>query len=110
MSVSTYPARAVGGVDARYMTTRGRATSVALATGVYRNVLSRSLYSRCRMFPSDSELFDRRARTCGATVGAVLGASRLLLETEASPEILPVTFADGRLRWFDNGAPTACAP
>ena len=79
-------------------------------TDVYRGLLARSLYSRCKMFPSDSQVFDLRAPACGSLGAAVLGMARLFLEEEASPKILPVTFADGRIRWWDLPRRGDCAP
>ena len=101
----------IGGLDARAVAKLVRPDALAVPTGVYRGLVARSLYSRCQMFPSDSELFDRRARMCGATSAAVLGVARLFLEVEASPDVLPVTFADRRLRWLDlPPASDTCAP
>ena len=98
-------------VDARFVATRMHPAKPAVATGVYQNLLARSLYARCRMLPSDSELFDRRAHDCGGLTAAVLGISRLYLEVEASPQVLPATFAEGRMRWLDLPPPNGvCAP
>jgi hypothetical protein len=103
----------MNGLDARAIAIARPAPRIApaVSTGIYRDGLARSLYSRCQMFPSDSELYDRRARACGASTAAVLGAARLLLEVEASAESLPLTFADHRLRWLDAPSPPhLCAP
>lgn len=101
----------MGGLDAQTVVTASRRGAPGVSTAIYRDLVARTLYSRCQMYPSDSELYDRRARACGATSAAVLGAARLLLEVEASPEVLPVTFADGRLRWLDAPLPShACTP
>ena len=98
-------------LDARFVAAQRPPGARAVATGIYQNLLTRSLYSRCAMFPSDSQLFDERARDCGAVTAAVLGISRLFLEEEASPEILPPLFADRRLRWLDRpAANSVCAP
>jgi hypothetical protein len=62
------------------------------------------------MFPGDSEMFDERARSCGATVATILGIARLYLETEASVEVVPPIVADGRFRWLDLTRAHACDP
>src|SRR4051812_8784865 len=41
------------------------------------------------MFPTDSQLYDRRADRCGATAAAALGIARLYLEIAPSPLVLP---------------------
>jgi hypothetical protein len=86
------------------------APATATATRAYRGILARSLAARCRMLPSDSELFDRRARRCGATTAAVLGIARVMLEVEAAPEVLPSLVAGGRVRWLDLPAAEDCGP
>jgi hypothetical protein len=99
----------VGRLDAEYLRGGfgGRAREVA-ATQLYRQVLARSLGTRCRMFPSDSQLYDVRAARCGATTAAALGIARLYLEIAAGPQLLPALIAEGRVRWLD--LPRDCAP
>ena len=72
-----------------------------MATVVYQDLLSRSLFARCRMMPTDSQLFDHRARRCGGLSAVVLGISRLFLEASATPRFLRPLTLDGRLRWLD---------
>jgi hypothetical protein len=103
--------RALGALDARAVAGPAQPPHLAVSTELYRGVLARSLYARCQMFPSDSELHDRRARACGGAAAAALGVARLYLEVEASPAVLPATFVDGRLRWLDAPPPSStCAP
>jgi putative component of membrane protein insertase Oxa1/YidC/SpoIIIJ protein YidD len=71
------------------------------ATWIYRNVVGRSLFSRCRMLPSDSEAFNLRAKACGPLRALVLGTSRLLLEEAAHPSFLKPMTVEGRIRWLD---------
>jgi hypothetical protein len=80
------------------------------ATQLYRGVLARSLGARCQMFPTDSQLFDRRARDCGATSAAAMGIARVFLEVAASPLVLPSLLAEGRVRWLDLPPPGDCRP
>jgi len=110
----------LGAIEARYLFLRGQEQERApgqptkrpeTSTLVYRNILAESLFSRCRMFPSDSELYDLRAAGCGAAPAAVMGISRLLLEVAASSRVLPSLIVDRRVRWLDlppGGDP--CAP
>ena len=84
-------------------------TSRMVATAAYQGVLGKSLSSSCRMFPSDSVLFDARAKRCGAAPAAVLGIARLFLETAAQPSVLPPLVVDGQARWFDPPGSDPCA-
>jgi hypothetical protein len=99
----------VARLDAEYL--RGGFTArppEVTATRLYRGVLARSLGTRCRMFPGDSEVYDRRAARCGATAAAVLGIARLYLEVAAGADLAPVLVAEGRVRWVD--LPDDCRP
>ena len=110
-SAAVHRTRTVSALDAEYLSGRSSAGGAnAAATRLYRQVLSRSLGSRCQMFPTDSQLFDRRARDCGAATAAILGIARLFLETEATPEVLPSLVAQGRLRWLDLPPAGSCGP
>jgi len=97
--------RPVAPLEARFRAGRARAPATA-ATSVYRDLLARSLYSRCRMWPTDSVAFDVHARRCGALSATVHAAARLLLEREARPEYLAPVALEGRIRWLD--LPTSC--
>ncbi len=101
----------MGGVEVRYrLAARRSSIPPAAATQVYRGFLARSMFSRCRMIPTDSQLFDVRARRCGALRAAVLGWARLLLETSASPRFVRPALLDGHLGWFDLPPAQACDP
>jgi hypothetical protein len=100
----------MGALEARWrLREYGGDRSVA-ATKIYRNVLSLSLGSKCKMVPSDSRLYDLRARRCGGLLAAYLGIARLLLEVEASPRVLRPTLYGGRVGWFDLPRTGSCAP
>src|SRR5262245_49898069 len=88
-------------IEARYRLARDGRHAPAVATSVYRDFLGKSPASRCRMVPTDSEMFDVRSRRCGSLLAAVAGISRLLLETAGSPRFLRPLRMDGRLRWWD---------
>jgi hypothetical protein len=79
-----------------------------VATAIYRDVLSRALYSDCAMVPRDSEAFNQRLRRCGPVRAVVISTSRLLLEVAARPAYLSPVQLGGRVRWIDR--PTSCAP
>jgi len=97
-------------LDAEYLTGGlTRRPPAGAATSLYRQVLARSLGSRCQMFPTDSQAFDRRAESCGATAAALLGVSRLYLEVAAGSGLLPALLAEGRVRWVDVPS-RACSP
>lgn len=104
-------ARPVGALEARARIDRAREEHRApeTSTRAYRALADRTLGTRCRMLPSDSEVYDVRARRCGAITAAARGVSRLLLEVAASDELLSPVIVGGRLRWLDL-PDDACAP
>src|SRR5690242_10390590 len=92
-------------IDLRYRL-RGNADS-ATATDVYRAIGSKSLAvkSRCKMVPTDSEMFATRAQSCGGVRTWYWGVSRVLLERAGSPKFMFPMQLDGRLRWMDLPEP-----
>lgn len=95
-------------LEARYrLALRGGAPPV-VATSVYRGLLAQSLFSRCRMLPTDSRFYDLRARRCGSIVTAVTSVARLFLETSASPRYLRATVIDGRIGWVHLPPVSGC--
>ena len=101
--------RAGSALEARWRMRRAAGRRV-VATAVYRDLLAMSLFARCKMVPTDSEMFDHRARRCGSVRAAVLGISRLFLEASATPRFLRPLRLDGRLRWWDVPDPDPCTP
>ena len=91
------------------MIRKGELRQSQVATEVYRGLLGKSLYSQCEMLPSDSQMFEARAKKCGALRSAVLAISRLFLERAATPKYLVPVQWGGRLRWVDLPADT-CRP
>jgi hypothetical protein len=81
----------------------GRALSPAPAvtTSAYRDVLSKSIYSRCRMVPTDSEMFDILLKRCGVVRAVLRSSARLFLERAATPAYLRPVRIEGHLRWLD---------
>jgi hypothetical protein len=73
----------------------------AVTTSAYRDVLSKSIFSRCRMVPSDSEMFDILLRRCGVVRAVMRSSARLLLERAATPAYLRPVRLGGRLHWID---------
>jgi hypothetical protein len=95
-------------LEARYrLALRGAAPPV-VATSIYRGLLAQSLFSRCRMIPTDSRFYDLRARRCGSLVTAVTSAARLFLETSASPRYLRATVIEGRVGWVHLPPVSGC--
>ena len=89
---------------------RDRGGERVVATAIYRDVLAKSLFARCRMMPTDSQIFDHRARRCGSLTAAVLGVARLYLEASATPRFLHPLTLEGRLRWLDLPGRDGCWP
>ena len=96
-------------LEARYRMRHVSPPRPNTATWIYRNVVGRSLFSRCRMLPSDSEAFNLRARACGPLRAVILGTSRLLLEEAAHPTFMTPMIAEGRVRWLDIPSGDLCA-
>src|ERR1043165_3089010 len=86
-------------IDLRYRL-RGNDDS-STATDVYRAIGSKSLAvkSRCKMVPTDSEMFATRTPSCGGVRAWYWGVSRVLLERAGSPRFARPILLDGRLRW-----------
>jgi hypothetical protein len=103
-------ARSIGALEANALVYGRPRPAAETSTRTYRALARNALGSRCRMFPSDSELYDRRARRCGAATAAVLGVSRLLLEVAAGPDLLHPVLIDGRVRWLDLPPDEGCPP
>jgi hypothetical protein len=96
-------------LEARYRLRHVSQSQPNTATWIYRNVVGRSLFSRCRMFPSDSEAFNLRAKACGPLRAVILGTSRLLLEEAGHPDFMHPMTIDGRVRWLDIPSGDLCA-
>lgn len=90
-------------IDLRYRVPAAHST----ATDVYQAIGARSLalQSRCKMVPTDSEMFAARAHDCGGIRAWYWGLSRVLLERASSPRFMTPIFLDGRLRWMDLPEP-----
>jgi hypothetical protein len=70
---------------------------------IYRWTGSRasSARSRCKMVPTDSQVFAVRAKRCGGLRAWLWGVSRLFVEEANSPRFTHPLRVDGRLRWVD---------
>jgi hypothetical protein len=90
-------------IDLRYRMTPARSTAIA----IYRwaGERSGSVASRCKMVPTDSEMFAIRASRCSGLAAWYWGVSRLLLEQANSSKFTPPLRVDGRLRRVDMPAP-----
>lgn len=95
-------------VDAHYLLSPRPASSPQTATAVYRSILAKSMGSHCRMLPTDSEFFDRKVAQCGAVPGVMAGFSRMLLEIEATPEVVEPVPATDRVHWLDLPRDDSC--
>lgn len=70
---------------------------------LYQNVLSKSMYSKCRWYPSDSQYLSLKTKECGAYRGTVLAFSRLMLENDADKISAGVVNESHHLRFVDFG-------
>ena len=86
-------------IDLRYRMRPASSSTIDL----YRWTGSRSgsVKSRCKMVPTDSEMFAARAERCGGLRAWFWGVARVLVEQANSPRFTPPLRVDGRLRWVD---------
>jgi hypothetical protein len=86
-------------IDLRYRMRPASSSTIDL----YRWTGSRSssVKSRCKMVPTDSEMFATRATKCGGLRAWFWGVARLLVEEANSPRFTQPLRVDGRLRWVD---------
>jgi hypothetical protein len=80
----------------------------AVTTSAYRDILAKSIFSRCRMVPSDSEMFDILLKRCGVVRSVMRSSARLLLERAATPAYLRPVRLEGHLRWLDLPGRNVC--
>jgi hypothetical protein len=90
-------------IDLRYRMMPARSTTIAMYR--WAGERSGSVASRCKMVPTDSEMFAIRASRCGGLAAWYWGVSRLLLEQANSSRFTPPLRVDGRLRRIDLPAP-----
>lgn len=74
---------------------------------IYRNVLSKTLYSHCKWFPSDSEYTRLMQKRCGLAQGTLIGFSRFMREEDAAQMGYPIMKATNQLNFVD--LPNACS-
>ncbi len=67
----------------------------------YRNLLSRTLGSHCRYFPSDSRYHLTLSKKCGPGRATIKSMSRFLLEYDAPQLGHPFVFEAGTLHYED---------
>jgi putative component of membrane protein insertase Oxa1/YidC/SpoIIIJ protein YidD len=86
-------------IDLRYRMRPASSSTIDL----YRWTGSRtgSVKSRCKMVPTDSEMFAARAERCGGLRAWFWGVARVLVEQANSPRFTPPLRVDGGLRWVD---------
>jgi hypothetical protein len=86
-------------IDLRYRM-RPAADSIV---DIYRWTGSRAAAarSRCKMVPTDSQVFAARAERCGGLRAWLWGIARLFVEEANSPRFTRPMRVDGRLRWVD---------
>jgi hypothetical protein len=103
--------RTGGALEARHRVMRRlRGAPEPPLTALYRGVVRVGSGSHCRMYPSDSQLHDIRARECGATGAAALAIARLYLEVAAGPDLLQPVIAEDHLRWQHLPPAGSCVP
>ena len=95
-------------IDANFKTQRALGTkasaSVASSNEVhslYRNVFSKTMYSKCRWFPSDSQFLAIKSKACGSATGTVLAFGRFMSEADAVMVGSEILNDHGHIRFYD---------
>lgn len=95
-------------IDAKFKLTRQlsafRSTKSTneIAT-LYKDFLSKSMYSRCRWFPSDSQYLAIVSQKCGRLRGTLLAFSRFMTEHDANNISEGIVNDEGHLRFLSFG-------
>jgi putative component of membrane protein insertase Oxa1/YidC/SpoIIIJ protein YidD len=76
----------------------GAASEVAI---LYRDFLSKSMYSRCRWLPSDSQYLTIMSNKCGRSKGLLLAFSRFMTENDAHLISDGIVNDDNHIRFLD---------
>ncbi len=70
---------------------------------LYKNVFAKSMYSKCRWYPSDSQYMAIHAKRCGATRGTLLAVARFMTEHDAVHVADEVVNDHNHIRFVDFG-------
>lgn len=70
---------------------------------LYKGFLAKSMYSRCRWFPSDSEYMRIASIKCGAAKGTLLAFSRFMTEHDAYRIAEGMVNDNDHVRFLDFG-------
>ncbi len=68
---------------------------------LYKEFLAKSMYSRCRWFPSDSQYLKIASEKCGNTKGTLLAFSRFMTEPDADKISAGLVNDHGHIRFLD---------
>lgn len=97
-SAPNLPLRKVSALDQKYKLQRQIKNSPkGAAVSAYHQVFSKTLYSHCRWFPSDSRYAQIAQQKCGAGQGALMAFSRFLYEEDATKMGYPIVINDNHL-------------
>lgn len=95
-------------IDAKYKLSRrlslsGSHKSTNEISTLYKDFLSKSMYSKCRWFPSDSQYLAISSQKCGRTRGTLLAFSRFMTESDADKISEGIVNDDGHIRFLGFG-------
>jgi len=93
-------------IDANFKLTRAQSKSRYEGSSnevgtLYKDVLSKSMYSRCRWYPSDSQYLALISQKCGRAKGTLFAFSRFMMEADAGRISSGVVNDDGHVRFVD---------
>lgn len=97
-------------IDAKFKLSRRQSYSNGLGSvseseihTLYKRFLSKSMYSRCRWLPSDSQYLSITSKKCGRLHGTILAFSRFMVEHDADKISEGVVNDNGHIRFVSFG-------
>lgn len=95
-------------VDAKFKLSRKLSASQSAGSTnevatLYKDFLSKSIYSRCRWLPSDSQYLTMTSQKCGRLKGTLLAFSRFMTEHDADKISEGIVNDDGHIRFLSFG-------
>lgn len=92
----------VSSVDTLYiMQNHQTSNKPTMTIQFYRNFLSKTLFSDCKWFPSDSAYTQIAQNKCGPLKGALMGIARFMNETDAANIGYPLLIVDHKIHFKD---------
>jgi len=94
--------RQVSSLDQNYRLSRNlKSAPASESVQTYRQVVAKTLYNRCKWFPSDSRYAQIAQKRCGNFQGGLMAFSRFLTEEDAVKQGYPIVNNSNHLESVD---------